>query len=154
MNAIIHPGLLKGEVAVPASKSMAHRALIAAALADGLTTIHLNALNDDIEATIDALLALGATIDYNPRKGLLIVRPIEGAPGLNRTLPELSGKAISRVNYNNVLELDCGESGSTLRFLLPVACALGVKARFTGHGGSAPPALACERELGLHLVPK
>ena len=134
MNAIIHPGLLKGEVAVPASKSMAHRALIAAALADGLTTIHLNALNDDIEATIDALLALGATIDYNPRKGLLIVRPIEGAPGLNRTLPELSGKAISRVNYNNVLELDCGESGSTLRFLLPVACALGVKARFTGHG--------------------
>ena len=58
MNITIHPGRLRGAVRVPASKSAAHRALIAAALADGLTTLHLNALNDDIEATIDALMAL------------------------------------------------------------------------------------------------
>ena len=134
MNITIEPGLLRGEVTVPASKSMAHRALIAAALADGLTTLHLNALNDDIEATIDALMALGALMDYDPRKGLLIVRPIEGAPNLRRDLSALSGKASAHVSYGEVIEVDCGESGSTLRFLLPVACALGARARFVGRG--------------------
>ena len=134
MNITIHPGRLRGAVRVPASKSAAHRALIAAALADGLTTLHLNALNDDIEATIDALMALGAMIDYDPRRGLLAVRPIESAPNLSRTLECLSGKAAAAMDYSRLLDIDCGESGSTLRFLLPVACALGVKARFTGRG--------------------
>ena len=134
MNVIIHPGRLAGSVRVPASKSAAHRALIASALADGLTTLHLNGLNDDIEATLDCLMALGALPDYFERKGMLIVRPICGAPGLDRPLPGLEGKAASHVDYADTLELDCGESGSTLRFLLPVACALEVKARLTGHG--------------------
>lgn len=134
MNVTVHPGRLSGEVRVPASKSAAHRALIAAALADGLTTVHIDTLNNDIEATIDCLMALGALIDYNPRKGLLIVRPIEGAPGLSRTIEGLSNKAMSHVDYADTLELDCGESGSTLRFLMPVAAALGAKARFVGHG--------------------
>ena len=134
MNITIHPGRLSGAVRVPPSKSMAHRALIAAALSDGLTTLHLSGLNDDIEATIDALMALGALIDYDPRKGLLIVRPIEAAPNLSRPIAALAGKAASHVDFSEVLELDCGESGSTLRFLLPVACALGVKAEFTGRG--------------------
>ena len=134
MNITIEPGLLRGEVTVPASKSMAHRALIAAALADGLTTIHLNALNDDIEATLDGLMALGAMIDYDPRKGLMPVRPIEGAPNLRRALAGLERKAHANIDYDAVIGVDCGESGSTLRFLLPVACGLGVKARFTGRG--------------------
>ena len=134
VNVIIHPGRLSGTVRVPASKSAAHRALIAAALADGLTTLHIDALNDDIEATMDCLMALGALIDCDERRGLLIVRPIEGAPGLRRTLAGLGGKAASHVDYSDTLELDCGESGSTLRFLLPVACALGAKARFVGRG--------------------
>ena len=134
MNITIHPGTLSGTVKVPASKSMAHRALIAAALADGLTTLHIDALNDDIEATIDALMALGAMIDYDPRRGLMIVRPIEAAPNLRREIAGLSGRAASRVDFSRTLELDCGESGSTLRFLLPVACALGARATFTGRG--------------------
>ena len=134
MNVVIHPGKLSGAVRVPASKSAAHRALIAAALSDGLTAVHIDALNDDIEATLDCLMALGALIDHDPRRGLLMVRPIEGAPGLNRALHGLSGKAAAHVNYAGTLEMDCGESGSTLRFLLPVACALGVKARFVGRG--------------------
>ena len=134
MNVTIHPGLLSGAVRVPASKSYAHRALIASALADGLTTVHIDALNDDIEATLECLMALGALPDYFERKGLLIIRPIGGAPGLSRPLEGLSGKAVSHVDYAQTLELDCGESGSTLRFLLPVACALGAKARFVGHG--------------------
>ena len=173
MIVTVHPGRLHGAVRVPASKSAAHRALIAAALSDGLTTVHLDALNNDIEATLECLMSLGALIDYDERKGRLIARPIEAAPGLiggsgdeaialasqraihgrgdaliarnpamggqfmterARALSRLSGKAASHVNYEDVLELDCGESGSTLRFLLPVACALGVKARFVGHG--------------------
>ena len=134
MNITIEPGMLRGAVTAPASKSMAHRALIAAALSDGLTTLHLNALNDDIDATLDALTALGALIDYNPRRGLMPVRPIEGAPGLTRVIEGLTGKASAHVRYDEVIEADCGESGSTLRFLLPVACALGVRARFVGRG--------------------
>ena len=134
MNVTIHPGRLSGSVRVPASKSAAHRALIAAALSDGLTAVHIDALNDDIEATLECLTALGALIDYDERRGLLIVRPIDGAPGLKRHLAGLAGKASSHVDYSETLELDCGESGSTLRFLLPVACALGVRARFTGRG--------------------
>ncbi len=134
MNVTIHPGRLSGAVRVPASKSAAHRALIAAALSDGLTTVHIDALNDDIEATLACLAALGALIDYDERRGRLIVRPVDGAPGLRRHLEGLAGKAAAHVDYAEPLELDCGESGSTLRFLLPVACALGVRARFTGRG--------------------
>ncbi|MBR2698254.1 MAG: 3-phosphoshikimate 1-carboxyvinyltransferase [Clostridia bacterium] len=134
MNVTIHPGRLSGAVRVPASKSAAHRALIAAALSDGLTTVHIDALNDDIEATLDCLAALGALIDYDERRGRLIVRPVDGAPGLKRHLQGLAGKASAHVDYAEPLDLDCGESGSTLRFLLPVACALGADARFTGRG--------------------
>ena len=134
MIVTVQPGLLRGTVRVPASKSAAHRALICAALADGLTTLHINALNDDIEATAECLMNLGALIDYDERKGLMVVRPIEAAPNLNRPLEGLSGKAFSRVDYGRSIALDCGESGSTLRFLLPVAAALGAKARFTGRG--------------------
>ena len=134
MNAVIRPGTLRGSVRVPASKSAAHRALIAAALADGLTTIHINALNDDIEATAECLMDLGALIDYFERRGIMAVRPIESAPNLARAVMGVEGKAASHVDLRAGVELDCGESGSTLRFLLPVACALGVNTRFIGHG--------------------
>ena len=112
MNVIVTPGKLTGAVRVPASKSAAHRLLICAALADGPTRIAINATNRDIEATAACLRALGAEIE---RQGdALAVSPI------------------TRVPDNTVL--DCGESGSTLRFLLPVAAALGTRATFTGHG--------------------
>ena len=62
MNAVIHPGLLRGGVRVPPSKSVAHRVLIAAALADAPTEIEISALNEDILATIGCLRALGAEI--------------------------------------------------------------------------------------------
>ena len=112
MIATIEPGRLQGTVRVPASKSAAHRLLIAAALSDRDTFIRIGALNRDIEATIACLRALGAGIEIAP--GGLRVNPIGAVPG--------------------ACGLDCGESGSTLRFLLPLACALGVKARFVGHG--------------------
>ena len=112
MNVIVNPGPLAGTVRVPASKSAAHRLLICAALADGPTRIAIRATNRDIEATAACLRALGAGIE---RQGDYIdVSPIAQIPG----------QAL----------LDCGESGSTLRFLLPVAAALGTRATFTGKG--------------------
>ncbi len=113
MNVIITPAKLAGTVRVPASKSAAHRLLIAAALADGPTAVRVSALNRDIEATLNCLAVLGAGIE---RDGDVIgVSPIAA-------------------NHAANADLDCGESGSTLRFLLPVACALGGDVRVVGHG--------------------
>lgn len=112
LNAIIHPGVLRGSVQVPASKSAAHRAFIAAALSDEETAVRVGALGRDPEATLRCLSALGAMVS---REGG-VVRVRRGA------VPTAA------------VELDCGESASTLRFLLPLACALGVRGRFAGCG--------------------
>lgn len=112
MNVIVKPGRLAGRVTAPPSKSDAHRLLICAALADRPTRIRLDAGNRDIDATAECLRALGAGIEREG--GCLRVSPIEARPAAAR--------------------MDCGESGSTLRFLLPVAAALGIEARFTGRG--------------------
>jgi len=112
VNVVITPAPLTGAVRVPASKSAAHRLLIAAALADGSTRIAISAMNRDIEATAACLRALGADIEAEGET--LKVSPIADIPA--------------------EVTLDCGESGSTLRFLLPVAAALGARATFTGHG--------------------
>ena len=61
MDICITPSLLDGRVRIPASKSCAHRALICAALADGKSVISGVTMSKDIEATIGAMTALGAT---------------------------------------------------------------------------------------------
>jgi len=103
---------LSGEITAPPSKSDAHRALICAALADDPAVIKLSSTNEDIDATIACLKALGAEIEKAEHG--LEVHPVK------RTVK-------SPV-------LDCGESGSTLRFLLPVAAAIAKNARFEGRG--------------------
>ncbi|MBE5808428.1 MAG: 3-phosphoshikimate 1-carboxyvinyltransferase [Clostridiales bacterium] len=113
MIAVIRPHRLQGSVDVPASKSYAHRMLIAAALSDRPTDIACNALNADISATIDCLRALGAHIDLSD--------------GSIRVGPVAKGRVEDAY-------LDCNESGSTLRFMLPVAAALGRPCRFDGRG--------------------
>lgn len=113
MNAIIHPHKLEGSVMIPSSKSYAHRLLIAAALADTSTEVHMNALNSDIDATVDCLRALGADIEQT--KTGFRVCPIDRSSVHSCTL-------------------FCGESGSTLRFMLPVVAALGACCTFTGAG--------------------
>ena len=106
MRAVIEPGPLHGEIRAVASKSQAHRLLICAALAEGETEITCRESSRDIDATADCLRALGAEITCDG--GVFRVRPIKApVPGAR---------------------LDCGESGSTLRFLLPVLCALGTGA--------------------------
>lgn len=112
MRAIIEPGMLSGKIRAVASKSQAHRLLICAALADAETEIICRESSRDIDATADCLRALGADISYDG--GMFRVRPI--------------GKPVAGAR------LDCGESGSTLRFLLPVLCALGAGASVKMHG--------------------
>ena len=112
MKALVSAARLKGQIDIPASKSEAHRALIAAALSDGEVAISGLTTSDDIEKTAGALVALGAEIR---RFGALtVVTGIKQAPA----------KAV----------IDCGESGSTLRFMLPIAAVLGVEAAFILHG--------------------
>ena len=120
MIATITPAQLSGTIPAIASKSDAHRLLILAALSHGETRLLMEQRSEDIDATIGCLRALGATIEVLPDG--VVVRGIE------------------RVNENPLL--DCGESGSTFRFLLPVAAALCEHARFTG-GGRLP-----ERPIG------
>ena len=104
MDLIIYPGKLSGILTAIPSKSLAHRLLICAAFSDSSTTLYCPETNQDIEATVGCLEALGAVITRDS-SGYL-VQPI-------KTLPAFA-------------EMDCHESGSTLRFILPVVCALGV----------------------------
>jgi 3-phosphoshikimate 1-carboxyvinyltransferase len=105
-------GAVSGNVQVPPSKSVAHRMLICAALSDAPCTIVCQSVNRDMEATVNCLNALGANITY--ADGKFTVNPI--------------------TKVQKGATLDCGESGSTLRFLLPVAAALGADATFIGQG--------------------
>jgi len=112
MDLILYPKKLQGTVKAIPSKSQAHRLLISAALADAPTTLLCGQTNKDMEATAACLRALGARITYDD--GAYRVDPI-------RDLPKSAS-------------LPCGESGSTLRFLLPLAGALGVDATFCLEG--------------------
>ena len=119
MDYIIEPKPLSGTIDAIASKSAAHRLLIMAALADATCDIDCATTSKDIDATIACLKALGARIART--KTGFRVRPIPqgtqaGDADATATVPTL----------------DCGESGSTLRFMLPVVCALGRPARLMG----------------------
>ena len=111
MNLFIEKSTLKGYIKAPPSKSMAHRLLIAAAISDGTSEIQNIALSEDITATVSSLSALGAEIT------------VEG--GVARVTRPVSKSGGVRV-------LDCNESGSTLRFLIPIAAALGGEYIFIG----------------------
>lgn len=113
MNLCIQHSKLQGTLHVPSSKSFAHRQLIAAALSDKPTKIIVNTLSEDIFATMDCILRLGADITKT-EEGILCIEPAA----------EIPEKA----------HFFCKESGSTLRFMLPVAAALGIDATFTGAG--------------------
>ncbi|MBQ7957933.1 MAG: 3-phosphoshikimate 1-carboxyvinyltransferase [Clostridia bacterium] len=111
MDIVITPNKLEGRIGAISSKSYAHRMLICAALADGESEIVIDNLSKDIEATISALTSLGATIK---RKDNIF--------------------SVSPVKDEKDAFVDCNESGSTLRFLVPVGAALGKKCTFTGKG--------------------
>ena len=110
MTVTIQPGSASGIVQAIGSKSVAHRQLICAALADKPTHVFCENQSQDIAATVRCLQSLGASIWH------------EG--GAYRVVP------IHRERIPQPCTLNCGESGSTLRFLVPVVCALGVTATF------------------------
>lgn len=112
MNVTVFPSKLSGTVNIPSSKSFSHRYLIAAALADGVSRITNVTDSVDISATVSALEAMGAEITVN------------GSEYIVRGISQAKRSAV----------IDCCESGSTLRFLIPVASALGISAEFIGRG--------------------
>lgn len=114
----IKPGKLEGNVKIPPSKSMAHRAVICAALSDGISKISNVEFSDDIIATVNAMRALGAIINE-----------------------EGDHLEVKGVNFKNIIPtrefervVDCNESGSTLRFLIPVFLVFEGVTRFIGRG--------------------
>lgn len=115
MDITIYPSSLSGTVAAIPSKSQAHRVLICAAFSDNPTAIICPETNQDIEATVNCLCALGANIQRE--NDTYFVEPIVSVP--------------------ESATLDCAESGSTLRFMLPIVGALGVNGTFL-LGGRLP----------------
>ncbi|MCM1578119.1 MAG: 3-phosphoshikimate 1-carboxyvinyltransferase [Ruminococcus sp.] len=112
MDIKVYPGKLSGSIDAPSSKSYSHRSIIAAALAEGTSEISGVTPSEDIEVTSNAMRLLGTDIKADG--------DIYKVSGGKRTV---SGER---------LDIDCGESGSTLRFIIPVAAALGANATFHG----------------------
>ena len=112
MKIKIYPSKCSGEIKIPSSKSMGHRAIICASLANGKSIISNLDYSDDILATIDGMRKLGANIQCE--KDRLIVEGIENFYSLKDNI------------------IDCNESGSTLRFFIPIFSLTGKKISFTG----------------------
>ena len=112
MDIILQPCKLSGTVAAPPSKSIAHRMLICAAFADNPTELLCGESGEDVKATADCLQVLGADIQ--------------------RTVSGYVIQPIHRIPEHAILR--CRESGSTLRFLLPIAGAMGLDAAFELEG--------------------
>ncbi len=111
--AVISPSVIRGTLTPPPSKSAAHRLLIAAALAGGGRVRGLS-LSADMEATLRAVRGLGVSVRLDGDAACFSPAPPSSSP--------------------SPLPVDCGESGSTLRFLIPLYAARGIPAVFTGHG--------------------
>lgn len=122
---VVRKSEINGTVSMPPSKSAAHRAIICASLCEGKSIIAPVDISNDIRATINCMEALGADIE------------------INGDVLTIDGKNV--FSNKEVVNLDCGESGSTLRFLIPVCGAGGMSVQFTGHG-KLP-----ERPIGIYL---
>ena len=114
---IIKADKLIGEVTPPPSKSILHRYIIASSLAKGISKIENISYSDDIIATIEAMKKLGAKIEKKDNYLL-----IDGS------------KTFDKEYLNNDDEIDCNESGSTLRFLFPLSIVKKNKILFKGKG--------------------
>lgn len=133
MDIRITPHTLEGSVGAIPSKSMAHRLLLLSGLCTGITDLDCPLASQDIEATLRSLQAIGAPA-ARTRTGFRMVPITMG--GTRRSA-----------------KIDVGESGSTLRFMLPVVAALGKGATFTGQGRLAERPLApLDEQLVQHGV--
>ena len=114
MNITISPSKAQGTVTAPPSKSMAHRYLIAAGLSKGKSIVRNLAPSQDILATIDCLRSLGAQIEFDGATATII--------GTNP------------VTANPQVPLNCRESGSTLRFFIPLCLLSNTPTTLVGYG--------------------
>ena len=112
---IIKADKLVGELSPPPSKSVLHRYIIASSLAKGISKIENISFSEDIIATIEAMKKLGAKIEQ--KENYLL---IDGSDTFK--------------NLNENIEIDCNESGSTLRFLFPLSIVKENKVLFKGRG--------------------
>ena len=112
---IIKADKLVGELSPPPSKSVLHRYIIASSLAKGISKIENISFSEDIIATIEAMKKLGAKIEQ--KENYLL---IDGSDTFK--------------NLNENIEIDCNESGSTLRFLFPLSIVEENKVLFKGRG--------------------
>lgn len=117
MDIKITPHTLSGRVVIPPSKSVAHRLIICAGFCKGVSVIENINPSKDIMATAEAMKSFGARVVLEDNRA--VVYGIEKVP--------------------ESAVVDCNESGSTLRFLIPVASALGIKTVFTGNLKSKLP---------------
>lgn len=115
----IFPAKLNGKILIPSSKSMGHREIICAGLAEGVSIVDNISMSKDIEATMRCLEAMGVEIEKVESK----------FPGRTALKIIGSGKLFAKAN-----EADCGESGSTLRFFVPLGACLNTDFTFKGHG--------------------
>jgi 3-phosphoshikimate 1-carboxyvinyltransferase len=115
ISLLIKPSLLKGKITIPPSKSLSHRAIICASLSMEESNIKNIVFSDDIRATIEGMKTLGA--DIKEDDDFILVKK-------------------SRIIENNIVNsvIDCNESGSTLRFLIPLSLVLKDGCTFTGKG--------------------
>lgn len=119
MDIKVYPGRLSGRVEIPSSKSYSHRCIIAAALAEGMSRVSGVTASKDIEVTSEAMRTLGAEISADGD-----VYTVTGHGFDDDGLRD----GVSGVK----MDIDCCESGSTLRFIIPVAAVLGANATFHG----------------------
>ncbi len=112
MNVVITPKPLKGCVPIPPSKSQSHRAIIAASLSRGKSVISNIAYSEDIIATISAMEKLGAKF--------------------NKLKNQLTITGVNKISFNDDNFVECNESGSTLRFIIPIFALSKDKVVFTG----------------------
>ena len=166
MDALIKPQLLQGTLQAPCSKSLAHRYFIATALSENSSTIKYVDECEDVKATINCLKALGAEIkktneDYliTPiTQGLLkeASQRLESKEEHVSCLKNNASQGVSCKFTNaktNIPYLNCQESGTTFRLLLPLASTLYHKATFTGSTKLAQrPLFPLDRELNAHGV--
>ena len=137
MTVTIRPGTVRGQITAPPSKSMAHRMLIGAGLAQGVSVIRGISRSEDMGATLDCLAAADARCR---RDGDTVT---------------VTGADWTRIPKGTVLP--CRESGSTLRFLIPLCLLGGGEVTFTGSETLMSRPLSVYEEIcrrqGLHFAP-
>ena len=130
----IHPSKASGQVSAPPSKSVAHRALICGALSAGSTVRNL-AMSEDIAATLSCLTRFGASAEEVSA---------EGSASETKAF-RIGGWSLERIPED--ITVDCRESGSTLRFLIPFAMLSGRTVRFVGSERLMQRPLGIYREI-------